>query len=117
MDFLSIIGLVMGVGAIITSMTLDGGNVGALLQFSAFVIVGGGTLAGFSGRGFFGYGRLYRHSLFPYDLEGIFVVPHSLEGGMTHDTIFRHFAEGDFSDQHGFEPDGLGRRRIVNRKP
>jgi chemotaxis protein MotA len=44
-DFLSIIGLVMGVGAIITSMTLDGGNVGALLQFSAFVIVGGGTLA------------------------------------------------------------------------
>ena len=45
MDFLSIIGLVMGVGAIITSMTLDGGNVGALLQFSAFVIVGGGTLA------------------------------------------------------------------------
>jgi len=44
-DFLSIVGLVMGVGAIIASMTLDGGNVGALLQFSAFVIVGGGTLA------------------------------------------------------------------------
>jgi chemotaxis protein MotA len=44
-DILSIIGLVMGVGAIITSMTLDGGNVGALLQFSAFVIVVGGTLA------------------------------------------------------------------------
>lgn len=45
MDFLSIVGLVLGVGAIIASMTLDGGNVGALLQFSAFVIVGGGTLA------------------------------------------------------------------------
>jgi chemotaxis protein MotA len=35
----------MGVGAIITSMTLDGGNVGSLLQFSAFIIVGGGTVA------------------------------------------------------------------------
>ena len=45
MDFLSIVGLVMGLGAIILSMTLDGGNLGALLQLSAFVIVGGGTLA------------------------------------------------------------------------
>jgi chemotaxis protein MotA len=44
-DFLSIVGLVMGVGAIVTSMTLDGGNLMALLQVSAFVIVGGGTLA------------------------------------------------------------------------
>jgi chemotaxis protein MotA len=44
-DFLSIIGLVLGIGAIITSMTLDGGNVAALLQVSAFVIVAGGTLA------------------------------------------------------------------------
>ena len=44
-DILSIIGLFLGVGAIITSMMLDGGNPGALLQFSAFVIVGGGTLA------------------------------------------------------------------------
>jgi chemotaxis protein MotA len=44
-DFLSIAGLVMGVGAIIVSMTLDGGNIGALLQLSAFVIVGGGTIA------------------------------------------------------------------------
>jgi chemotaxis protein MotA len=44
-DFLSIIGLVMGLGAIIVSMTLDGGNVFALLQLSAFVIVGGGTMA------------------------------------------------------------------------
>lgn len=45
MDFLSIIGLFLGVGAIIISMTLDGGNVFALLQLSAFVIVGGGSLA------------------------------------------------------------------------
>jgi len=44
-DFLSIIGLLLGVGAIVTSMTLDGGNVFALLQLSAFVIVGGGSLA------------------------------------------------------------------------
>ena len=45
MDFLSIIGIALGLGAIITSMTLDGGNLLALLQLSAFVIVGGGTLA------------------------------------------------------------------------
>ena len=45
MDFLSVIGLGLGVGSIVISMTLDGGNVGALLQFSAFVIVAGGTLA------------------------------------------------------------------------
>jgi len=44
-DILSTIGLFLGVGAIITSMLLDGGNPGALLQFSAFVIVCGGTLA------------------------------------------------------------------------
>jgi chemotaxis protein MotA len=44
-DFLSIIGLFLGVGAIITSMLLDGGNVFALLQLSAFVIVFGGSLA------------------------------------------------------------------------
>jgi chemotaxis protein MotA len=45
MDFLTIIGLGMGVGAIVVSMTLDGGNLGALLQISAFVIVAGGTIA------------------------------------------------------------------------
>jgi len=44
-DILSTIGLFLGVGAIITAMLLDGGSPGALLQFSAFVIVVGGTLA------------------------------------------------------------------------
>ncbi|MBV8778917.1 MAG: flagellar motor protein [Alphaproteobacteria bacterium] len=45
MDFLSVVGLVLGIGAIITSMLLDGGNPGSLIQLSAFIIVGGGTLA------------------------------------------------------------------------
>ena len=45
MDFLSIIGIALGLGAIVTSMTLDGGNLTSLLQVSAFVIVMGGTLA------------------------------------------------------------------------
>ena len=45
MDFLSIVGLVMGLGAICISMTLDGGNLFALLQLSAAVIVLGGTFA------------------------------------------------------------------------
>jgi chemotaxis protein MotA len=37
--------VVLGLGAIITSMALDGGNLKSLLQLSAFVIVIGGTLA------------------------------------------------------------------------
>ncbi len=45
MDFLSIIGIALALGAICTSMTLDGGNLLALLQLSAFVIVAGGTFA------------------------------------------------------------------------
>jgi chemotaxis protein MotA len=44
-DILSIIGLVLGIGSIVTSMTLDGGNLLSLLQLSAFVIVIGGTMA------------------------------------------------------------------------
>jgi chemotaxis protein MotA len=44
-DFLSIGGVFLGLGAIITSMLLDGGNVLGLLQLSAFVIVGGGSIA------------------------------------------------------------------------
>src|ERR1700752_4332305 len=35
----------MGVAALLTAMALDGGNLMALLQVSAFVIVGGGTIA------------------------------------------------------------------------
>ena len=45
MDFLSLIGLVMGIGSIMASMMLDGGDLGSLLQLSALVIVGGGTVA------------------------------------------------------------------------
>jgi len=45
LDFLSIIGIALGLGAILTSMTLDGGNLLSLLQLSAFVIVMGGTFA------------------------------------------------------------------------
>jgi chemotaxis protein MotA len=44
-DFLSIIGLVLGVGSIIVAMVLDGGNLLSLLQVSAFIIVIGGTFA------------------------------------------------------------------------
>lgn len=44
MDILSIAGLGCGLAAIIISMTLDGGNLMSLLQLSALIIVGGGTL-------------------------------------------------------------------------
>jgi chemotaxis protein MotA len=43
-DILSIAGLGCGLAAIIISMTLDGGNLTSLLQLSALIIVGGGTL-------------------------------------------------------------------------
>lgn len=44
MDILSLMGLVVGFGAIVLTMTVDGGNLGSLLQLSALIIVGGGTL-------------------------------------------------------------------------
>ncbi len=44
MDILSIIGLAGGLAAVMGSMALDGGNLTALLQISAFVIVVGGTI-------------------------------------------------------------------------
>ncbi len=44
MDILSLIGFMMGFGAIVLTMTIDGGNLGSLLQLSALIIVGGGTI-------------------------------------------------------------------------
>ena len=43
MDKLSLIGIILGLGAIIGGQALEGGNVGSLIQFTAFVIVIGGT--------------------------------------------------------------------------
>jgi chemotaxis protein MotA len=43
-DFLSLVGLILGFGAIATTMLIDGGNLGALVQVSAMIIVGGGTV-------------------------------------------------------------------------
>lgn len=44
MDILSFVGLVLGIGAIIIGNALEGGEIGSLLQLTAFMIVGGGTL-------------------------------------------------------------------------
>jgi chemotaxis protein MotA len=44
MDILSLLGLIMGFGAIVATMVIDGGNLGSLVQLSALIIVGGGTL-------------------------------------------------------------------------
>ncbi len=44
MDIFSLVGLVMGFGAIVLTMTVDGGNLASLLQLSAVIIVGGGTI-------------------------------------------------------------------------
>jgi chemotaxis protein MotA len=43
-DFLSLIGLILGFGAIVVTMLIDGGSLGALVQVSAMIIVGGGTV-------------------------------------------------------------------------
>lgn len=44
MDILSIIGIVLGVGAILSGMILEGGHVGSLVNLPAFLIVFGGTI-------------------------------------------------------------------------
>ncbi len=44
MDVISIIGIGIGVSAILVGQFLEGGNVGSLMQFTAFMIVIGGTL-------------------------------------------------------------------------
>ena len=44
MDTISIVGIVLGLTAILGGQALEGGSVGSLLQFTAFMIVIGGTL-------------------------------------------------------------------------
>lgn len=44
MDILSILGIVVGLAAIIGGNIIEGGHVGSLLQLTAFVIVFGGTM-------------------------------------------------------------------------
>lgn len=44
MDILTIIGIVLGLGAIVGGNILEGGHTGSLMQLTAFVIVFGGTL-------------------------------------------------------------------------
>jgi len=44
MDILSIIGLVVGFGAIIGGNYIEGGHIDSLLQLTAFIIVAGGTV-------------------------------------------------------------------------
>jgi chemotaxis protein MotA len=44
MDLATIIGLVLGFGAVIGGQILEGGHIGALIQPTAFIIVAGGTL-------------------------------------------------------------------------
>lgn len=44
MDFLSIIGIIGAVSAILTGMTIEGGHVGSLVNLPAFLIVFGGTI-------------------------------------------------------------------------
>lgn len=44
MDILSVLGIIVGLAAIIGGNILEGGHVGSLLQLTAFVIVFGGTI-------------------------------------------------------------------------
>jgi chemotaxis protein MotA len=44
MDILSIVGLLGAVGAILTGMTIEGGNINSLVNLPAFLIVFGGTI-------------------------------------------------------------------------
>jgi chemotaxis protein MotA len=44
MDFLTIVGLIGGISAILLGQTLEGGHVGSIMQLTAAIIVLGGTL-------------------------------------------------------------------------
>ncbi|MCF6234870.1 MAG: flagellar motor protein [Gammaproteobacteria bacterium] len=44
MDILSIAGLIIGIGAIVGGNIMEGGHTSSLMQFTAFVIVTGGTI-------------------------------------------------------------------------
>lgn len=44
MDIISIIGIILGLSAILVGQALEGGHLGSLLQFTAFMIVIGGTV-------------------------------------------------------------------------
>jgi chemotaxis protein MotA len=44
MDIISILGILLGLSAILLGQALEGGHMGSLLQFTAFMIVIGGTL-------------------------------------------------------------------------
>jgi chemotaxis protein MotA len=44
MDFATILGMLLALGAILGGQALEGGHLGSILQFTAFVIVIGGTL-------------------------------------------------------------------------
>ena len=44
MDILSIIGMILSLGAIFLGQHLEGGHIGSILQLTAFIIVAGGTL-------------------------------------------------------------------------
>ena len=44
MDFISIAGIILGLSAIVIGQALEGGHIGSLLQFTAFLIVIGGTM-------------------------------------------------------------------------
>lgn len=45
MDKISIIALIGGVGSILAGQALEGGSIGSILQFTAFLIVFGGTIS------------------------------------------------------------------------
>lgn len=44
MDLITVVGLVVGLGGIVGGMILEGGHVGSILQFTAAIIVFGGTI-------------------------------------------------------------------------
>ena len=44
MDILTLVGLIVGFGAIVGGNILEGGHTSSLMQFTAFLIVAGGTV-------------------------------------------------------------------------
>ncbi len=83
MDKVSIAGIVLALGAIIGGQLLEGGNIGSLMQLTAFVIVMGGTFGATmlqsSAKIFFHGMRLVRWVVFPPPVK-----PHDLINQVLH---------------------------------
>jgi chemotaxis protein MotA len=86
-DFISIIGILVSLGAILGGQFLEGGNVGSLLQVTAFIIVMGGTFGAcmlqYSLPVFLQGVKLLRWIIFPPEIQLEDIIDQIISWGQT----------------------------------